>query len=126
MPCYRIFRLKDSLRAAFRSQPHLAGVAVVKPKDYELVGEVEAPSPYALWLNLKDTPQALEVGDILEIQGGGLRIVKYIGFEEAKWLIPESKQLEEVMPENRPPDAGMDLAEAASTSGNAPAATEVQ
>ena len=35
MPSYRIHRLKDHLRQAFRSAPHVAGAALLKPRDYE-------------------------------------------------------------------------------------------
>ena len=30
------------------------------------------------------------VGDILELAAGPLRICKYVGFEEARWFVPES------------------------------------
>ena len=29
------------------------------------------------------------VGDLIEVPGGELRILKYIGFEEARWYVPE-------------------------------------
>jgi hypothetical protein len=29
------------------------------------------------------------VGDVLEDEGGVLRICKYTGFEEARWAVPE-------------------------------------
>jgi hypothetical protein len=31
------------------------------------------------------------VGDLLEAGNGTLRICKYVGFETASWVIPESK-----------------------------------
>jgi hypothetical protein len=40
---------------------------------------------------LKDTDTALQVGDILEVEGLELRIYKYVGFEEAQWIMPEVK-----------------------------------
>ena len=89
MPCYQIHRLKENHRPQFRWQPHTAGVSVVKPKDYELGGVVEAASEYAAWTQLRDRGDALVVGDLLEIEPGVLRIYKYIGFEEARWLLPE-------------------------------------
>jgi len=89
MPRYQIHRLKENHRQQFRWQPHTAGVSVVKPKDYELGGVVEAASEYAAWTQLRDGGTPLEVGDVLEIEPGVLRIYKYIGFEEARWLIPE-------------------------------------
>lgn len=89
MPVYQIHRLKDSHRQQFRWAPHTPGVTVTKPKDYELGLISEGASPYALWLQLRQTEQALQVGDLLENEVGELRILKYIGFEEAKWYVPE-------------------------------------
>ena len=40
---------------------------------------------------MKDTGAPLEVGDLLETQDGILRIFKFVGFEEAQWLLPEAK-----------------------------------
>ncbi len=91
MPAYKIFRMKDAPRQQFRWAPHTSGVTQVKPKDYQEDGTVEAPSPYAAWFALKDSPAPLEVGDLLQPEGGDLRIYKYVGFEEAKWLLPEPK-----------------------------------
>jgi len=64
---------------------------MVRPKDYEPVHSVEARSPYAAWLHLKDSTEALQPGDILEADNGELRIYKYVGFEEAQWQLPEVK-----------------------------------
>jgi hypothetical protein len=89
MPAYHIHRLKETPRQQFRWAPHTAGVTVVKPKDYEPGAVVEADSPYALWLALRETEQALAVGDLVQLEGGELRIFKYIGFEEARWYVPE-------------------------------------
>ena len=91
MPLYRIYRMKENVRQQFRWAPHTIGVTSVKPKDYDLINAVEASGPYAVWMELKDTDEALQVGDILEIEGGELRIYKYVGFEEAQWVIPEIK-----------------------------------
>jgi hypothetical protein len=33
----------------------------------------------------------LTVGDLLEAENGALRICKYVGFESASWLVPETK-----------------------------------
>jgi hypothetical protein len=63
---------------------------MVKLKDYEPGTSVEAASPYALWMELRDSEHALEVGDLLEAEGGELRIFKYVGFEEARWFVPET------------------------------------
>jgi hypothetical protein len=89
MPAYQIHRLKESQRQQFRWAPHTSGVTIVKPKDYEKGSMVEAASPYAVWLNLRETEQALQVGDLVEVEAGDLRIYKYIGFEEARWYVPE-------------------------------------
>ena len=91
MPSYRVFRLKDNFRQQFRSSPHLSGVTAVKPKDYEEAFSVEASTPYAAWQSLRGTETALGLGDLLEAADGELRILKYIGFEEACWVLPEPK-----------------------------------
>ncbi len=91
MPAFKIHRIKDTQHQQFRWAPHTAGMAQVKPKDYEPAGEVEAPSPYTAWNQLKDTGEALRVGDVLESPEGKLFICKYVGFEEAQWVIPEPK-----------------------------------
>jgi len=89
MTVYQIHRLRESARQHFRWAPHIAGVTVVKPRDYEPASTIEAESPYAAWMTLRDTEDALQVGDILESPGAELRICKYIGFEEARWFVPE-------------------------------------
>ena len=98
MPTYKIYRLKDSVRQQFRWAPHTIGVTAVKPKDYEQIATYEAAGPYAVWMQLKDSVEALQVGDILEVDSGELRIYKYVGFEEARWLIPEVKSGLEAAP----------------------------
>jgi len=89
MTVYQIHRLKESQRQTFRSAPHTSGVSVAKQKDYEPGSTVESESPYAAWKALAGTENALHVGDILESPAGELRIYKYVGFEEARWYIPE-------------------------------------
>jgi hypothetical protein len=91
MASYRIHRLRESVRQQFRWAPHTIGLTTVKPKDYEQVHSLEAATPYAVWLTLKDSESALQVGDILESDSGDLRIYKYVGFEEAQWQLPEVK-----------------------------------
>ena len=91
MPTYRIHRLKDHLRHPFRIAPHVGGTASVKPRDYEPVGTVEASSPYAAFFALKESAAPLQVGDLLESGDGSLRICKYVGFEEARWVLPEPR-----------------------------------
>jgi hypothetical protein len=90
MPAYQIHRLRESQRQQFRWAPHTSGVTVAKPKDYEKGALTEAASPYAVWLALRDTDEQLQVGDLLELENGELRIYKYIGFEEARWFVPEA------------------------------------
>ena len=96
MPRFRIHRIKDAPRESFRWSAHTGGLAVVKPKDYELDTEVDAATPYAAWKLLTAQGRTLRPGDLLEtVEGDGssgeLQIAKYIGFEPAKWYIPEPK-----------------------------------
>jgi len=91
MPGYRIHRLKDHLRHQFRYGPHVSGMASVKPRDYEPGDTIEAATPYAAFFALKETPAPLVPGDLLETDGGALRIYKFVGFEEAQWVLPEAK-----------------------------------
>lgn len=93
MALYRLHRMKEGPRQQFRWAAHSSGVTQAKPKDYELAGEFEAPSAYALWQDLRLTDQSLQLGDILELTDQSLRIFKYVGFEEAQWLIVEPKVL---------------------------------
>jgi hypothetical protein len=90
MPNFRIYRMKDSPRQNFRWAPHVAGLAQVKPKDYEPDEPVEATHEYAAWSLLRNTPKPLAVGDLLEAETGELRICKYVGFEKALWIVPET------------------------------------
>ena len=89
MPAYQIHRLREAQRQQFRWAPHTSGITIAKPRDYEKGGDIEADSPYAAWLALRDAAGALQVGDILEAPSGDLRIYKYVGFEEARWFVPE-------------------------------------
>ena len=90
MPAYQIHRLKETPRQQFRWAPHTSGVTIVKPKDYQPGAVIEAASPYAAWMALRDAAEPLEGGDLLELPGAELRIYKYIGFEEARWWVPEA------------------------------------
>ena len=94
MPSYRVHRLKDHLRQGFRSAPHVSGAAVLKPRDYEPGETVEASSPYAAFLSMRDSGHPLVVGDVLEDEQGSLRICKFVGFEEAQFMNPEAKPAE--------------------------------
>jgi len=89
MPVFRIHRMKDAPRQQFRWAPHVSGAANAKPKDYDPAAEVEAESEYAAWAMLRSSEHPLGVGDILETPAGLLRICKYVGFEEARWFVPE-------------------------------------
>ena len=64
---------------------------MVRPRDYEPGGLIEAPSPYTAYFSMRDSAAPLEVGDLLEDENGALSICKFIGFEEARWVLPESK-----------------------------------
>jgi hypothetical protein len=95
MLAYQIHRLKETQRQQFRWAPHTPGVTIVKLKDYEAGPVIKAASPYALWLELRESDNAIAVGDLIEVVGdlpGELRILKYIGFEEARWYVPEPVQ----------------------------------
>src|SRR3974377_1196192 len=92
MPLFRIYRMKDAPRQQFRWAPHAIGASLLKSKDFEPAGEVEAQSPYEAWSKLRGTAEALDVGDLLESEAGEVRICKYVGFEEARWVVPEAAQ----------------------------------
>ena len=96
MPRYRIHRIKDAPREAFRWSAHTGGVAIIKPKDYDFSEEVDANTPYSAWKMLAAQDRPLTPGDVLETitaEGTGLdlKIAKYIGFEPAQWWVPELK-----------------------------------
>jgi hypothetical protein len=89
MPVFRIHRMKNAPRQHFRWAPHVSGVATVRPKDYESSREVDAENEYAAWALLRGSELPLQIGDILETPAGQLRICKYVGFEDARWFVPE-------------------------------------
>ena len=89
MPVYRIYRLRESRQKSFRWAPHISGVTTVNPKNYSDDGMAEASTPYAAWFWLRENGRSLEVGDLLEDPKGELSICKYVGFEEANWILPE-------------------------------------
>jgi hypothetical protein len=91
MPMYRIHRLKEHLRSSFRYAPHTSGKAAVKPRDYEPAGTIEADSPYAAFFAQRSAGAPLEVGDVLETPAGALTIFKFVGFEDAEWIVPPVK-----------------------------------
>lgn len=91
MATYRIFRMKEHVRQYFRWAPHTSGVMSAKPRDFDEAGAIEASSPYAAWKSLRETDRPLEVGDLIEAEDMTLRVYKYVGMEEAKWVLPEAK-----------------------------------
>lgn len=91
MPVFQIYRMKDGARQSFRAAAHTAGLASIKPKDYEKAATAEGSNAYRVWADLCGTGEPLEVGDVLEAPDGSLRIYKYVGFEEARWVLPEVK-----------------------------------
>ena len=40
MACYRIHRIRETMKEQFRWQAHTGGTATVKPKDYEADSEL--------------------------------------------------------------------------------------
>jgi hypothetical protein len=101
--------MKDAPRQQFRWAPHVSGAASVKPKDYEppqgSEAEIEAESEYAVWALLKQAERPLGIGDLLEMPGGELRICKYVGFDSARWFVPEPAPTAEPPVESAPREA---------------------
>ena len=91
MVSFKIHRLREHVSSQFRWAPHTSGPATVKQRDYEIVGEVESTSAYALFNQLRGTPNALRVGDLLELPDGSLKIFKFVGLEDASWFVPPIK-----------------------------------
>ena len=92
MALFRIHRIKEAAQQNFRWAPHTSGVTAAKQKDYEAGGLVESAGLYQAWRQVRETADALRLGDILEsVESGEMRICKYVGFEEAKWFVPEVK-----------------------------------
>ena len=90
--------MKDSARQSFRVAPHTAGLASLKPKDYDQGATAEGNTAYAVWADLNGGDEPLEVGDVLEGPDGALKIYKYVGFEDARWVLPEVKSGVEGLP----------------------------
>jgi hypothetical protein len=95
VPLFKIHRLREPEYKRFRWAPHTTGAAQVKPKDYELAGDIECATIYEAWSRLRDSGRPLRIGDLLESEQGELRICKYVGFEEAAWFVPEPKSAPE-------------------------------
>jgi hypothetical protein len=94
---FRIHRMKEAARESFRWAPHTGGLAIVKPKDYDLAGDTEGATVYGVWSALRQGGEPLRTGDILEDEAGKLWVAKYIGFENAQWWVAEVKAV--VMPQ---------------------------
>ncbi len=98
MPRFRIYWLTDAHLEAFREKPPRNGPEPVRIKHYEDGGEIDAVSPYDVWLRLQgEAPEragkrALGVGDVLESDGGEALICRYWGFEAAAWVDLEKMQ----------------------------------
>ncbi len=112
VPRYRIYSLKESQRPHFRNTPPGAGGAsapgaplVLKPKDYQEQGEMEASSPYAAWRQRRGSEAPIGVGDVLEAETGQLLVCRFVGFEEARWWAPEPPAAipRPVLPQTSPP-----------------------
>lgn len=91
MAVYKVHRLKGHLRQPFRYAVHVSGAAELKPRDYAPGETVEAASPYAAYFLMRGAEKPLEPGDVLETETGELRIFKFVGFEEARWTLPDPK-----------------------------------
>ena len=105
MVSFKIHRLKDHVSLQFRWAPHTSGPANVKQRDYEPGDEMEGATPYALFNELRGTPNELRVGDLLELPDATLRIFKYVGLEEAVWFVVPPRI--EANPESAPASASL-------------------
>lgn len=92
MSVLRVFRLRDHLRQGFRNGPHMSGVSQVKPRDYQEDFTMECDSAYTAWATLRGTERAIQIGDLIEINGSDLKIAKFVGFDEARWVLPEAAE----------------------------------
>ena len=111
MPLYRVLYLKDQAAVdRFRALPPPEGPANIKPKDYVLSCEIDAPNEYAVWRTLQGDGakerdlRPMGVGDVLEMvaaeSGGGVRldgagkprVCRYVGFDDAVWFVFEPRE----------------------------------
>ena len=105
MAAYHVYRMKESASQQFRWAPHVSGPSQIRRKDYDEGAPVEAGNEYAAWQALRDDGNPLRVGDLLETPEGRLRICKYVGFDDATWIVPEVKTgLESAPVAAGPPD----------------------
>ena len=104
MPHYKLFYLLDSQIQKFRESPPKPKPYSLRIRDYQEAGEIEAPTPYAVWKRLRDEPEArhgrreLGVGDVLESEPSSLFILNHWGFDKAEWrtseAVTESSEIE--------------------------------
>ncbi len=80
--------MKEQARLSFRAAPHTSGETAIKLKDYVEGELIEAAGAYEAWERLRASELPLHVGDILESELGAIKICKYIGFDDAKWILP--------------------------------------
>lgn len=96
MPLYKLFYLRDSQIQKFRESPPKPKPYRLRIGDYNEAGEIEAPTPYAVWNQLRDEPEARHgrrefgVGDVLETEPSSLMILNHWGFDQAEWRPPET------------------------------------
>ena len=105
MATFLIYRLKEQPSQQFRWSAHVTGATEAKRKDYEEGERIEAENEYAAWHLMKESGAALRVGDVLESESGALRICKYVGFDDATWIIPPVKTGLEAIPAASGPSA---------------------
>ena len=99
MALFQIYRMRDAARQHFRTAAHTSGQALIKPRDYDKADLIDAPHAYGAWAHLRDSNLALSIGDVLEDSTSGeARIYKYVGFELAKWVLPEVRSGVETLP----------------------------
>lgn len=94
MPQYRILYLLPEHIASFRDKPPKKAPYSLRESHYEEGPEVEAQTPYELWLQLQEqpetteTPRAIKVGDAIRTTDGELLVCNFWGFDKAEWWTP--------------------------------------
>jgi hypothetical protein len=94
MPQYRILYLLPEHAARFRDKPPKKAPYSLREGHYEEGPEVEAQTPYELWLQLQEqpetaeTPRAIKVGDAIRTTEGELLVCNFWGFDKAEWWTP--------------------------------------
>lgn len=96
MPRYKLFYLRDSHIEKFRESPPKPKPYGLRDRDYEQLGDIEAPGPYAAWKQLQEESEeqqggrAFGVGDVLESETPSLLVLNHWGFDEAEWRSTET------------------------------------